>query len=183
MQQPTLHSKRLVLRPFNIDDAAVVQRLAGEREIADTTLSIPHPYEDGMAEQWISQHRDLFQAGTNAVFALEAGDSRDVIGAMGLTIDRNFDKAELGYWIGRPHWNCGYATEAGQRMLEYGFRELQLNRIAARHLVRNPASGRVMRKLGMHYEGTLRQDTIKWGAYEDLAIYSILRSDWDALER
>ena len=107
MEHPTLLSERLVLRPFNNDDAAVVQKLAGEREIADTTLNIPHPYEDGMAEQWISQHRDWFQAGTNAIFAVEFAESCQLIGAIGIAIERDFDKGELGYWIGRLYWNNG----------------------------------------------------------------------------
>lgn len=183
MKHPTLLSERLVLRPFNNDDAAVVQKLAGEPEIADTTLNIPHPYEDGMAEQWISQHRDWFQAGTNVVFAVEFAESCQLIGAIGIAIERDFNKGELGYWIGRPYWNNGYGTEAGRRILEYGFKELCLNRIAARHLARNPASGRVMRKLDMSHEGTLRQDTVKWGTFEDLEIYSILRSEWSSAGR
>lgn len=180
MGRPTLLSKRLVLRPFTIDDAAAVQELAGDYEVADTTLRIPHPYEDGMAEQWISQHRDSFREGTNLVLAVELAEPRLLIGAIELTIDGGIKKAELGYWIGRPYWNNGYATEAGRRIVEYGFKELGLNRIAARHMVRNPASGRVMRKIGMSHEGMLRQDTIKWGRFEDLEIYSILHSEWSA---
>lgn len=61
--------------------------------------------------------------------------------------------------------------------MEFGFREFGLNRITARHLVRNPASGRVMQKIGMTHEGTLRQDSVKWGQFEDLEIYGILRSE------
>ena len=57
---PTLETERLVLRPFGLHDAADVQRLAGDRAIADTTLNIPHPYEDGMAEEWIFKHQDAF---------------------------------------------------------------------------------------------------------------------------
>ena len=59
-----------VLRPFRTADADEVQRLAGDRAVADTTLNIPHPYEDGMAEKWISNHRDWFERGEQAVFAV-----------------------------------------------------------------------------------------------------------------
>ena len=88
-------------------------------------------------------------------------------------------RAELGYCVGKPFWNRGYATEAARLIVAFGFNELQLNRIASRHLVRNPASGRVMQKIGMVLEGTLRQDTVKWGKYEDLHAYGLLRNDWD----
>jgi RimJ/RimL family protein N-acetyltransferase len=178
MDQPTIHSDRILLRPFCLDDAAAVQHLAGAHEIADTTLRIPHPYEDGMAEQWIADHEDQFRAGTNAVFAVVEKQSLELVGAVSLTIDEAVHKAELGYWIGRPWWNLGYATEAAASLIDFGFRSLGLNRIVARHLVRNPASGRVMQKVGMTREGTLRKDTLKWGQYEDLHLYGLLRDEW-----
>lgn len=179
MDQPVIRSQRLLLRPFTPGDAADVQRLAGDHAIAATTLRIPHPYEDGMAEEWISRHRAQFAQGTDAVFAVVEQETSQLIGAIGLTIDKDHNKAELGYWIGRPFWNRGYATEAARSIVEYGFAQLELNRIAAGHLVRNPASGRVMQKIGMVHEGTLRQDTIKWGRYEDLDRYGLLRDDWE----
>lgn len=178
MTQPTILTARLILRPFEPGDAATVQQLAGEREIADTTLNIPHPYDDGVAEAWIATHEPGFEDGTLAVFAIVLRDSGDLVGAIGLNIERQFNQAELGYWIGKPFWNRGYATEATIAVVRYGFNSLDLNRIASRHFTRNPASGRVMQKAGMRHEGTARQSMIKWGAYEDLHLYAILREDW-----
>jgi RimJ/RimL family protein N-acetyltransferase len=86
--------------------------------------------------------------------------------------------AEMGYWIGKPFWNHGYCTEAAKRLVRFGFEALQLNRILARHLSRNPASGRVMEKIGMQYEGCLRQHIKKWGVFEDLKIYAILKETY-----
>lgn len=180
MEQPTLKTARLALRPFDGGDAADVQTLAGDRAIADTTLRIPHPYENGMAEEWIARHRAEFEAGALVVFAMERAADRSLIGAISLTIERGFRKAELGYWVGKPYWNEGYATEAARRIVGYGFDELGLNRIAAHHLVRNPASGRVMQNIGMRHEGTLREATIKWGRFEDLELYSLLRKEWQS---
>lgn len=178
MPPPVLETPRLVLRPFRETDAPAVRELAGDRLIADTTLSIPHPYEDGVAEKWIESHAPGFEAGSIAVFAIVRRDDQQLVGAIGLTIDGELDKAELGYWVGRPFWNSGYATEAALAILDYGFRDLELNRISAKHLARNPASGRVMVKAGMRLEGTARQDTKKWGRYEDLVSYGILREEW-----
>ena len=177
-QRPTLHTQRLILRPFEMADARDVQRLAGDHAIADTTLNIPHPYEDGMAEQWIATHQPQFEAGEQATFAIVLQATSELVGAIGLVINRRFDRAELGYWIGRPYWNQDYCTEAGRAVLSYGFTELNLNRIHAYHLSRNPASGRVMEKLGMTREGLLRQHAKKWGKYEDLVEYGLLREDW-----
>ncbi len=166
------------MRPFRLSDAPVVQLLAGERDIADTTMNIPHPYGDGMAEEWIVGHKSAYEDGKAITFAIVVRDNDSLVGAIGLRIDRGCNKAELGYWVGKPFWNRGYATEAAIALLAFGFDELQLNRIHAAHLARNPSSGRVMEKSGMLLEGTARKDTMKWGKYEDLVSYGLLREDW-----
>jgi RimJ/RimL family protein N-acetyltransferase len=177
---PELQTERLYLRPFALADAAEVQRLAGEWVVAFTTTNIPHPYEDGMAEAWIGTHRSLFAQGRGLTLAVERREDGRLVGAIGLTdIVQQHDRAEMGYWIGHPYWGNGYATEAARAILDYGFTELKLNRIFARHLVRNPASGRVMEKIGMTYEGCLRQHVKKWGVYEDVAFYGVLRAHTD----
>ena len=178
MSQPTIETHRLILRPLRASDAEVVQRLAGDREIADTTLNIPHPYEDGMAKAWIESQGPGIEDGSLATFAMVLRDDARLTGVMGLKIDRAFNKGELGYWVGKPYWGLGYATEAAVAVLAFGFEALALNRIHAGHFARNPASGRVMQKAGMVLEGTLRQDVIKWGEYEDIVIYGVLRDDW-----
>lgn len=177
-EQPTLHTARLTLRPFALSDAKEVQRLAGDRAIADTTLNIPHPYEDGMAEEWISTHQPGYEAGELANFAVVLSEDNALIGAIGLMITPRFERAELGYWIGKPHWSMGYCTEAGRAVLHYGFETLNLNRIHASHMSRNLASGRVMQKLGMVHEGLAKQHSLKWEVFEDLELYGILKADW-----
>ena len=178
--QPTLPTPRLTLRPFTTDDAFDVERLAGAREIADTTLNIPHPYPHGGAAQWIALHGPAWTEGASATFAIVANETGKLVGAIGLMIKREHRRAELGYWIAKESWNCGYATEASQAIIDFGFATLGLHRIQARHLVRNPASGRVMQKVGMREEGVERDSVIKWGRYESLVVYSILEEEWRA---
>jgi ribosomal-protein-alanine N-acetyltransferase len=176
--QPTLATERLTLRPFIADDAFDVERLAGVREIADTTLNIPHPYPHGGAAEWIRLHAPAWIDKSSATFAIVGGKTGALVGAISLMIKGEHNRAELGYWIAVDCWNRGYATEASQAILDLGFDSLGLHRIEARHLVRNPASGRVMEKLGMKQEGVQRDFVIKWGKYESLAMYSILESEW-----
>ena len=176
--QPVLKTPRLWLRPFDLADAPNVHALAGDSRIASTTLSIPHPYEEGMAEAWILSQRQLYLAGVVASFALVLQETRELAGAIGLHIEPRHLRAELGYWIGVPFWNRGYATEAGRAMLEFAFGVLELHRVHASHFTRNPASGAVMRKLGMSHEGRMRQHVLKDGVFEDLEFYSILRSEY-----
>ena len=154
-----------------------MKRLAGDRAISDTTLEIPHPYEDGMAEQWISSRTEQFALGKHISLAITLRATGALIGTIGLGLRQEDDCGELGYWIGVPYWNQGYCTEAAQALIRYAFDDLGMHRVFAEHMVRNPGSGRVMQKAGMTYEGTLRQHVRKWDKYEDLAVYGILRSD------
>lgn len=163
-----------MLRPFTLADAPRVQQLAGAREVALNTLTIPHPYPDGAAEEWIGSHDAKFADGT-INFAIDDGV---LTGAIGLMIKRDDDIAEIGYWIGVPYWGRGYAAEAGEAVIRYGFEDLNLNKIYAAYFTRNPASGGVLKKLGMSYEGTLRQHHKKWGEYVDAEMYSVLKRDW-----
>jgi RimJ/RimL family protein N-acetyltransferase len=175
---PILESDRLQLRPFLLTDASNVQRLAGNRAIADTTLNVPHPYEDGMAEAWISSHQPESEAGELAAFAIMTKAEDELVGAISLKVDRPFARAELGYWIGEPYWGRGYCTEAATRIVQYGFTELKLHRVHAAYFARNPASGRVLKNIGMLQEGIARQHVRKWGDFEDLVLCGMLRSDW-----
>lgn len=176
--QPTLFTVRLELRPFSIEDAPAVHALAGAREVADTTLNIPHPYERGMAEEWIESHAAAYADRSKVTFAVLDRFAGGLVGAIGLAVHAGHSRAELGYWIGVPFWNQGYATEAAAATIRFGFEELGLNRIFAQHFVRNPASGRVMQKLWMQHEGRLRQHVCKRGRFEDVDHYGLLVEVW-----
>ena len=174
---PTLRTERLVLRAFKLSDAPDVQRMAGAIEIASPTINIPHPYEDGMAELWISSHRGASERGELVPLAVTLSVDGTLVGAISLTLHQNHERAELGFWIGVPYWGQGYCTEAARAMMSYGFDVLGLHRIHSSHFARNPASGRVMQKLGMTREGCLRHHVKKWGAFEDVVVYGLLREE------
>src|SRR4051812_42396452 len=112
VDQPTLTTPRLTLRPFTLDDAWDVERLAGKREIADTTLNIPHPYPVGAATRWIESHAAAWANETSATFAIIETKRDELVGAISLMIKREHRRAELGYWIAPDRWNKGYATES-----------------------------------------------------------------------
>lgn len=177
-EMPTIETKRLILRPFNLNDGNEIQRLAGDKSIAEMTLNIPYPYEDGMAEEWIKTHEKEYEEGKILTLAMTHKADKYLIGAVGISMKKEYDNGELGYWVGKPYWNKGYCTEAAQAMLDYGFKEIYLNRIYATHLKKNPASGKVMKKIGMKKEGVLRQHIKKWGRYEDLVYYGLLKSEF-----
>ena len=152
--------------------------MAGDRLIADTTLRIPHPYPDGMAQEWISTHQPDFDQSKGVTFAIMRKADGSLVGAIGLMDMLAGHQAELGYWIGRPYWNQGFCTEASEAVLRYAFSELGLIRVHCCHFSRNPASGRVLRKLGMRHEGSRRRHVKKRDQFEDLELYGILKEEW-----
>ena len=180
--QAVLRSDRLLLRPLTPDDAPLVQKLAGEKDVASTTRLIPHPYPPGMAEQWIASLPELYQRAEMINWGVTMNGG-PVLGTIRLTLNPADNHAEMGYWIGKPFWNNGYCTEAARAVVVYGFDVLGLERIYANYLARNPASGRVLHKLGMQQEGLLRRHRRKYGRYEDLVVCGLLKSEYQKAKK
>jgi [ribosomal protein S5]-alanine N-acetyltransferase len=180
---PKLQTARLILREFAVEDAPNVQRLVGEWEVARPLLIVSHPYEEGMGEEWIATHRPAYEAGERVTWAVALHEQGALVGSITLHLHLPHDNAELGYWIGKPYWGCGYATEAAGEVVRYGFEDLGLHRIHANHLGSNPASGRVMRKVGMSLEGVRPEHYKKWETYEDRVDYGLVARDWHKNKR
>jgi ribosomal-protein-alanine N-acetyltransferase len=179
-QQPTIKTERLILRPYSLQDASELQKLIGDRDVVSTMTNVPHPYEDGMAEEWIGGRQESFEKGKTVDFAIIHRQEGLLIGGVSLNdIDQQSEHAEIGYWIGKPYWRNGYGTEAARAIVNYGFEALGLNRINGRHFRRNPASGRILQKIGMKHEGCQRQAFKKWDKFEDWELYGILKSEYE----
>ena len=174
-----LTTQRLLLRHFSPSDAPLVQLLAGDRAVADTTRVVPHPYLDGMAEAWITSQQPPGPENTSIELAIQLRVDSTLIGAISLVeINHSDSRAEMGFWLGKPFWGKGYCTEAAAELLRYAFEQLCLNRVCAHNMARNPASARVLEKLGMTREGYLRQHNRKWESFEDIVVHGILAADW-----
>jgi len=174
MKQPDIKTERLILRPFSIKDADLVQKLAGNFNIAKMTINVPHPYLPGMAEEWIETHPQRWESRTDASYAITSKQTKELIGAIGLVSIEN-GEASMGYWIGEPFWGNGYCSEAGAALVQYGFSSLGLVRVYAEHLSINPASGRVMQNIGMkHYQTENKPD--RDGKLTSMELYEIDRT-------
>jgi RimJ/RimL family protein N-acetyltransferase len=171
--QPVLETKRLRLRPFVLADAGDVQVLAGNFAIADTTLNVPHPYPDGGAETFIAGHAAQFAKGENNTLAITLKSDGTLVGAINISVDQRHQRGTIGYWIGQPFWNQGYATEAGRPLLDFVFTQWKLHKVVGTYLHRNPASGRVMQKLGFVQEGVLKEQVFRWGRFDDLVTCAV----------
>jgi RimJ/RimL family protein N-acetyltransferase len=152
--------------------------LADDISIAAGVLEIPHPYTLEDARQWIGEHNSLWRRGEQYIFAITEKGTADLAGAASLRLNGVHAHAELGYWIGRPFRGRGYATEAAEALLEFGFLGLGLHRIYARHLAWNTASSRVLSRIGMRHEGTMREHACKWGSFQDVYLFGINSPDF-----
>ncbi len=178
MDQPRLQTERLLLRPLTLADAPAVARLAGDRRIAATTLHIPHPYPEERAVEWIGTQAQEGMSASSFVFGVVLKDGGELVGAVGLSLAAQHERAEIGYWVGVPWWGQGLVTEACRAVIGWAFGELRLGRVHAHHMEGNEASGAVMRKLAMSYEGRLRKHVVKWGEPRDIECYGVLREEW-----
>ncbi|WDD98692.1 GNAT family N-acetyltransferase [Thalassomonas actiniarum] len=174
MEQIILETPRLILRPFLPEDAARVRQLAGDKRVAETTLHIPHPYLEGMAEQWLSGHGEHWKNKTAVIYAVTDKVSKCLMGTMSL-VDIQGDEAELGYWLGLDYWGNNYATEAAGALADFAFSSLELNKLTADHLIDNPASGKVMEKIGMSYQHNT-QKLDRYGRLADVKVYHLLKA-------
>ncbi len=170
----TLETARFWLRPLALPDIPQLVPLIGAREVAATTLRIPHPYTEENAREFLTNPKHRCEE----VLAIIRKADQQLVGAVGLHPDLAHKRAELGYWIGVPYWGNGYATEAARAVVAYGFGELDLNRIYASHFEGNNASAGVLRKIGMRHEGCQRGHILKWGRFLDSQLYGMLRSEW-----
>ena len=177
---PEIELDRLVLNRTSFKDIPKIIEYAGNKKIADTTLNIPHPYKEEDAIFWINNINNGFVNKTQYTFGIRVKDDDQFIGAIGLKVNNRFYRGELGYWIGEPFWNKGYASDAVNAILNFGFTEIKLNKIYATHLKENPASGKVMIKNGMIKEAELKDHTIKNGVFKTLIQYRLTKLEFES---
>lgn len=150
MDQPILKTSRLLLRPFHYGDKFAIKHLAGNKNVSDTTLTIPHPYTLVMAEKWLLTHESDRINESRVTYAVVRKNKNELLGSISL-VEINGSSAKLGYWIGEPYWGNGYCTEATIAIVEFAFNDIGVKKVFAEHLTSNTASGRVMQKSGLRH--------------------------------
>ncbi|WP_022793257.1 GNAT family N-acetyltransferase [Marinococcus halotolerans] len=173
-----LESSRLLLRPFSEKDINVLAELANNYRIAKTTLELPYPYTEEDAWWWIGHHPGWIEEGSRFPFAVTKKDEDELIGNITVRVQPEHRRGELGYWLGTDYWGNGYMSEAAALVRDFSFHTLKANRLTAPVMSKNQASAGVLKRIGMRYEGTLRQDIWKWSSYEDVDMYGMTADDW-----
>lgn len=178
-----METKRLILRPYTAQDATDVWRVAQKEQIYATTAGIPRDYSRMRAEWWIRFVNAAIGRHSGYELAITEKESGRYLGNVGLVNVRKEQKsATVAYYIDPDFWNCGFATEACQRMVQFGFEELGLERIGGSCMKENMASRRVMEHLGFVFEGVARRELYKDGKFYDIVHLSLLREEWLALQ-
>ena len=180
-QLPTLRTPRLALRAARMTDARDMYEYSRNPEVAKHVLWDAHTTIH-QTRSYIRYLQHLYRSGAPSTFVIELVEPRKVIGTIGLMwVQRENRSAEIGYSLSQDYWNQGLMTEAVGEILRFCFETMRLNRVEAQHEMDNPASGAVMRHVGMRYEGTLHQRVYNKGRYVDVALYAILREEYEQI--
>ncbi len=175
---PTLETERLVLRKLNLADAPDMFEFGSDPQVVQyTTWQVHSSIQD--AQAFLRSVVERYAGGQVAPWGLVLKNESKLIGTCGfVTWLPNFARAEVGYALSRRYWGRGLMTEAVRAVVAFGFLTMQVNRLQAVCDVDNTASAHVLEKVGMTYEGTLREYGFAKGRFRNLRMYSILRSEW-----
>lgn len=168
-----IDGERIYLRHVLLKDAEDMHEYAKDEETTKFVFDRHESLED--TRKNIAKY---FLSSPLGKYAIVLKETEKMIGTIDFRIEETHKKAELGYTVNKDYWGKGYATEAGKMAIQLGFEVFGLQRIFAFHDVRNPASGKVMEKMGLTYEGHYRTNRFVKGEFVDDKCYSIIKEDY-----
>lgn len=175
---PVLETERLLLRKLESSDSEDIFDYASVPEVADFLIWNPHTKINDSLD-FIQFAQEQFKTASSLVFGIELKAEKKLIGTIDL---RGFNSVhrcgDVGYVISKKYWNRGFVTEAFKELVRFGFTELNLNRIEAHCEHENIGSWKVMEKVGLSYEGTMREKVFFKEKFHSMKMYSILKNDW-----
>lgn len=174
----TYFTKRLRLKQIQIEDAKELDKLMNDALIAANNYNIPYPYREGYALEWIKKGMKEIECKGLKRWKIECLATTQLLGIIEYRVSLEHDRADIGYWIGREYRGNKYCIEALTKVIDIGFKELNLMRVEAFCFSDNIASKHIIKKLGFVYEGTLRKDSKIMGEYKDSEIYSMLKEEY-----
>lgn len=173
-----VETERLLLRPPGDADLAHMPGIFHDPEVYAYTSSIPYPYGPGEASTCLERYRNLSASGEALTLFACLRDLDRPIGLVVLKLSSDRSSAELGYALGRAWWGKGYASEAGRAMLGLAFDSLGVDRVTAHAMTANPASSRVLVKIGMRSVGVVTEACEKDGVRHDAEGFELTREAW-----
>ncbi len=175
---PVLETQRLLLKRLSLNDADDVFEYANDDDITKYVIWDRHRSKQASID-FINFAAEQFKLGEAIVWGIEIKAERKVIGTIDLrNYNGNNKCADTGYCISKKYWGKGFTTEALKAVIDFGFERLYLNRIEAHCEEENTGSWRVMEKVGMKFEGVLREKVFVKERFRSMKMYSILRSEY-----
>ncbi|MEW4282458.1 GNAT family N-acetyltransferase [Priestia koreensis] len=176
---PMIETKRLILRKIEMNDARrMFDYIFSDRRVMDNLIKGPHKAISETIDR-LTEITNHYVSENFCYWGIEIKESGELIGTIDLyNIDESTENCEVGYNIGFNWWNQGYGSEALHAIVEFAFRFMNIHKISATHNIDNPASGRIMLKVGMKREGIIRHMIRKNNQYKDCGIYGILQQEY-----
>lgn len=178
---PELITSKLKLRKIRPSDISSLLKYCNNKNISDQIINIPYPY---LEEDAIFRMNFILQGFKNKeryVFAITFKDNEELIGEIGLHLDKTNNSAQFGYWIAEPFWSKGIASEATAGILKFGFEKLSLNKIYATHYPDNVASGKVMQNNKMIKEAEMKEHYRINDTYKNVFQYRLTKKEYEEL--
>jgi Acetyltransferases, including N-acetylases of ribosomal proteins len=174
---PTLETERLILRKLRLEDAKDVFEYASDPEVSKYVTWEPHrSIEDSI--NLIKFTHEYYERKEGIIWGIVYKENNKVIGTCDISPVTKHFRAEIAYALSRDYWGKGIMTEAVKEVIRFGFERMNLNRIQAMCIPENIGSYRVMEKVGMKYEGLIREYMYIKGKFQDLKLYSILKREY-----
>jgi RimJ/RimL family protein N-acetyltransferase len=178
-----LETRRLWLRWPRLADVQAIVRLAGEKAVAEMTARIPHPYTPEDAERFVFHARKGNTEGVGLQLAITPkGRPNALIGMVGIGASPDDGSPHLGYWVGAPHWNEGYGTEAARALIDAFFAYTPAPELTSAARVINPASRRVLEKCGFAFQGSGLMEFKARGGLFPVDHLRLDRRAWESLK-
>lgn len=180
LENTQLETERLFLNSLSYKDIPKITDYLQNPKISENVINIPFPYFEKDAIFWVNLANQGRNTGELYNFAIRSKQDKELnfMGGIGLMVNKKHNKAELGYWIAEPFWNNGFVSEAVQKIIEFAFDVLELNKITSSHFLHNPASGKVMIKNRMIKEGEIKDHFKKGDTYLDIIQYRLTREEY-----
>ena len=174
-----LSTERLTLRPLAAEDAEALHRLVNDWEITRNLTVVPFPYPRELADDWIRSVQGSLADGSAYHLAITGheGEQETLVGVVGLRIDAAERVGRLGYWVGRPFWGHGVASEAAGRLARWALANLDLDRLEAGVITDNPASAAVLRRIGFRQVGEATDKFLARGGEHPVWRFEATRDD------
>jgi [ribosomal protein S5]-alanine N-acetyltransferase len=176
---PNFETDRLILRKIEINDLEDIFEFSSDPEVAHHMTWEVNKSKEETLNNFINVVIENYEKGQTGSLAIVHKESNKVIGTCSfIEWSNEHSNAEIGYVLNRNYWGLGIATEAINELIKFGFETIQLNRIQGRCDIDNIGSEKVMLKVGMCYEGTLRKNEFIKGEFKDTKIFSILKEEF-----